>query len=105
MTEIIAAIVAFVLGYIVSALNAKFLSSKLEDISNATIIETIIRQAINIAYLVIVFFVVSKLNISIFLPLLGAAVGLTIPIVKLTVKLVSKVSAASKPSEKNGDEK
>ena len=105
MTEIIAAIVAFVLGYIISALNAKFLSSKLENISNATITEALIRQAINIAYLVIVFFVVNRLNISIFLPLLGAALGLTIPTVMLTVKLVGKISAASQPSEKNGDEK
>ena len=104
MSVWIAALAAFVLGIAVSALNARFLSSKLENISSATVTEALLRQAVNIVYLVVVFFVLEKLNISIFVPLLAAAVGLTIPTVLLTVKLVSRISAVTEDSERNGGE-
>ena len=78
--NIIAALIAFLGGSVISVINAvitaKQINSETHSISGNTLI---LRQALSFAYLAVVYFIVRKLPIDMYWPLLGAAAGLTIP--------------------------
>ena len=86
-----AALIAFFGGAMISLINAvitaKQLKSNKDNMGNASLL----RQILNLAYLVITYFVVRKLNIEFFLPLLGAAIGLTVPSVLFAITIAKKM--------------
>ena len=88
-SNFIAALVAFLGGSVISVVNAvitaKQINSETHSISGNT---PIIRQVLSFAYLAGVFLVVRKLPIDPFWPLIGAAVGLTVPSILFTLTIV-----------------
>ena len=65
-------------------------------VSYTHLITAVIRQVINVAYLAAVYFVSSAVLSSVVYPLVGAVVGLTVPMFIFTFKLVKKNDSAEK---------
>ena len=90
-TKYIAALAAFLGGSLISLINAiitaKQVKSDKESLGNTPII----RQILSFAYLILAYFVVKKLGIDYLMPLIGAAVGLTVPSVLFTITIANSM--------------
>lgn len=90
-TRYTAALIAFLGGAMISLINAvitaKQVKSNKDKMGNASIL----RQILNLVYLVVTYFVVRKLNVEVFPPLLGAAIGLTVPSVLFAITIAKNM--------------
>ena len=91
-TKYIAALAAFLGGSLISLINAiitakQVKSEELSSFGNASIL----RQVFNVVYFAGTFFVVKKLGIDYLLPMIGAAVGLTIPAILFTITIAKNM--------------
>lgn len=99
METVLAAIVAFLLGCAVASVS--YYISKLiikKDMKHFSLI-SVFRQALNIGYLVAVYFVVKALDLQLAAPLVLAALGITLPMFYFTKKLVSLSDSDIKPPD------
>ena len=95
---------AFAGGMVLSLLFGIFFLKKRTDTQVAAV--TILRQIIGIAYLAVLFFFGRKNGWNIFPPLVGAAVGFTLPSLFVTARLLKdsrkRVSCTSGQTEDTG---
>ena len=87
-TKYIAALIAFLGGALISLINAlitakQVKSSEEQNLANVSLL----RQALSMIYLAATFFVIRKLGIDPMMPLLGAAIGLTVPAILFTLTI------------------
>lgn len=102
--DIIAAAVAFAAGVLVAALNYLISKAVLQKSPEKFSFVTILRQVIQIAFLVLAFFASQKLELNMVYPFVGAVVGLTVPMLFFTKKLVSFNEKLKSENKKKGDE-
>ena len=90
-TKYIAALAAFLGGSLISLINAlitaKQVKSEEQSFGNASII----RQVFSVVYFAGTFFVVKKLGIDHLMPMIGAAVGLTVPAILFTITIAKNM--------------
>ncbi len=90
-TKYVAALAAFLGGSLISLINAlitaKHVQSENQSLGNAPIL----RQVLSFVYLAGTYFVVKKLGIDLMLPLIGAAVGLTVPAILFTITIAKNM--------------
>jgi len=90
-TRYIAALISFLGGSVISLINAlvtaKQVKSKNPNMGSASII----RQVLGLVYLTAVYFVTKKLGIDLLLPLLGAAIGLTVPAILFGITIAKNM--------------
>ena len=95
--RLIAALVISLLGGVAMAsVNYVITNAVMKKKPNMLSITAVIRQVINVAYLAAVYFVSSAVLSSVVYPLVGAVVGLTVPMFIFTFKLVKKYDSAEK---------
>ena len=91
-SNFIAALIAFLGGSVISVINAvitaKQINSETHSISGNTMI---LRQVISFAYLAGVYFLVRKMPVNMYWPLIGAAAGLTIPAVLFALTIAKQM--------------
>ena len=90
-TQYTAALIAFLGGAVISLINAvitaKLVKSNKDAMGNASVL----RQILGLIYLAATYFVVRKLGIDYFLPLLGAAIGVTIPAILFAITIAKNM--------------
>lgn len=64
---------------------------------------SVIRQLLNVAYLVVLFFVAQKTGWDLYALLIGGALGVTVPSFLLTARLVRHIHNEKTPEEKEDD--
>ena len=103
---IVGGILAFLGGAVISAVNYGINLTILKK--NPALLASlgIVRQLLNVGYLVLVFFLSKRLPWELLPLLIGAAVGLTVPSFLLSMRLARKneslSSQQSKPSSEKG---
>ena len=98
--NIIGALLTFVLGVAVAFLNytvARYILQKRPDLYGSS---AVLRQLIQVAYLVAVYFVGSHISVNLWYLLIGAVLGVTLPLFYFTKKLLA-LSASLRDEEKN----
>lgn len=100
--SIVGAIITFALGIIIAGL--VFLLSKaiLTKHPEKFMFSTILRQAIQILYIVAVYFTAPHTPWDLWYVLIGAVLGVTIPMIYFTHRLV-RINATIEESKKEGD--
>ncbi len=103
VTDIIGFIIAVLCGFLVAVLNYFLSKTVLEKAPAKYSLITIVRQVLQIGFLVIVYFVGSKIQaVNSTYILVGAVLGMTVPMVCFTKKLLSLNQANNKTD--NGKE-
>ncbi len=102
MREIIAAAVALIVGVSISYVGYLFSKKAVSKGGNGISLMSFVRQAINIAYFVAVYFISAKLGINIIYPLIAAALGITVPMFYFTYRLIKNME--KKNPEQKGEE-
>ena len=92
MKTVFFALLTFLGGTLIAFINSKLSNGKAKDSTNALLVSAFLRQILNIAYLTAVFFIFRNSEIKILWPLLGAAIGLTVPSAIITVKMMNRIS-------------
>ncbi len=87
---IIAAVAALLGGACISFVNYLITGAIMKKNPNKISFSAVYRQIMNIIYLVAVYFISSILVSSVVYPLVGAVIGLTVPMFYFTYKLVKK---------------
>ena len=87
----ITALIAFFGGAMISLINAVITARQLKSDKDNMGNLSVFRQIFGLVYLVIVYFAVRKLGIDYFLPLLGAAIGLTIPAILFAITIANNM--------------
>lgn len=90
-TKYIAALIAFLGGAVISLINAVITAKQVKDESQGIGKTSIIRQVLSLIYLAATYFVVRKMGIDFFLPLLGAAIGLTVPAILFAITIANNI--------------
>ena len=85
-TQYTAALIAFLGGAVISLINAVITAKQVKSNKDAMGNASVLRQILGLIYLAATYFVVRKLGIDYFLPLLGAAIGVTIPAILFAKK-------------------
>ena len=101
---IVGAVLAFLGGVGVAALNAALSKSVLKKKPSALASFFAVRQIINVAYLAAVFFLAPYLPWELFPLLIGAALGITIPSFYFTAKLTRYNDSLHKTNGKGDGE-
>lgn len=83
---IICAAGALLLGCLVSVLNARLTSKHKDDEINRLAAISFLRTLISFAFLAAVFFAVRAMGYDFLLPMLAAALGLTVPAIIMAIK-------------------
>lgn len=98
--DIIGAVVAAVIGLIVASANYLISRKILIKAPDKYSLVTVLRQVIQIGYLALVYFVCAKTGIadSVYL-LIGAVLGMTVPMFFFTKKLLSVNEGLSRKTE------
>ncbi|MBQ9912743.1 MAG: hypothetical protein IJO73_00790 [Clostridia bacterium] len=96
---VICALAGLLIAYINYLLSRKILKAAPEKFALATVA----RQIIQVGYLAAVYFIGDGLTVSLVWLLVGAAVGMTVPMAFFTKKLVAFNEAAAAET-KNGEE-
>ena len=108
ITNIIGAVIAAVIGFLIAFANYVFSKKVLLKSPKKYSGTFVVRQIIQVAYLVLVYFIGSKTQIADLTYLLvGAVAGMTIPMFFFTKKLISvndatKTNKAEKEDESDG---
>ena len=98
--DIIAAIITFALGFVIAGLNYLLSRAILKKCPEKYVFSTIIRQVIQILYIVAVYFVSTAIQFNSWYMLIGAVLGITVPMFFFTYKLVKlNQSTNSKETE------
>ncbi|MBQ3137577.1 MAG: hypothetical protein IJB74_08880 [Clostridia bacterium] len=101
--NIIGALICALAGFIVALVNYLLSKRILETRPEKFAFSAVARQVIQIGYLVTVFFIGSRLTVNLTFLLVGAVLGMTVPMIFFTKKLLSfNESAQMKP--KAGEE-
>ena len=90
-TRYTAALIAFLGGAVISLINAVITAKQVKDESQGIGKTSIIRQVLSLIYLAATYFVVRKMGIDYFLPLLGAAIGLTVPAILFAITIANNI--------------
>lgn len=102
---IVGGLLAFLGGAAVSALNYWINRRALEKKPSALASLSVVRQLLSVGYLAAVFFLSRALSVEVTWPLVGAALGLTVPAVLLSFRLAKRndsLSAGTGSSEEEG---
>jgi F0F1-type ATP synthase assembly protein I len=105
VTDIIGVIIAVLCGFLVAVLNYFLSKTVLEKAPAKYSLITIVRQVLQIGFLVVVYFTGTKTQLAdpVYL-LIGAVLGMTIPMVYFTKKLLSfNKTTDTKKEEKEGE--
>ncbi|MBE6766983.1 MAG: hypothetical protein E7550_05255 [Ruminococcaceae bacterium] len=102
--NIIGAAVAFLLGAAIAYLNFHLSKNMLKKSPEKYAVSTVWRQGIQVLYLVAVFIIAEKLPLNSFYPLLGAALGITIPGFYFTSRLLKFNSEIAKQKTESEDD-
>ena len=89
--KIIAALIAFLGGSLISLINALITAKQAASEDQSITSASTIRQVLSMAYMIGTYFIVRKLGIDYLLPLLGAAIGLTVPSVLFAITIAKKM--------------
>ena len=102
--NIVGAIITFALGTGIAGLN--FLLSKiiLLKCPEKYAFSTILRQVIQILYIVAVYFITPYTPWNLWYMIFGAVFGITIPMIYFTSKLVKLNDSTTKNNKKEGDD-
>ena len=88
----IAALIAFAGGALISLINALITAKQVSsDKETNTGSYSIIRQVVSILFLTGTYLVVRKVGIEPMLPLIGAAIGLTVPAILFTITIAKHI--------------
>lgn len=98
-SSVVCAVAALILGSIVSVLNARMTEKHKDDEISKLAAISFLRTLICFAVLAAVFFLVRALRIDYLLPLLGAALGLTVPTVIIAIRTAKGIK---KGDDSNG---
>ncbi len=90
-TRYIAALIAFLGGALIALVNAILTAKEVNVDSKLPAPAAVIRQICNIIYFVGTYFVVRKLGIDVMWPLIGAAIGLTVPSILFAITIAKHV--------------
>ena len=90
-TQYTAALIAFLGGAVISLVNAVITARQVKSNKDAMGNATVLRQILGLIYLTATYFVVRKLGIDYFLPLLGAAIGVTIPSILFAITIAKNM--------------
>ncbi|MBQ6505283.1 MAG: hypothetical protein IJI57_15350 [Flexilinea sp.] len=90
-TKYIAALAAFLGGSLISLINAIITAKQVKSENQSLGSTPILRQALSFVYLAGTYFVVKKLGIDYMMPLIGAAVGLTVPAILFTITIAKNM--------------
>lgn len=96
---VICALAGLLIAYVNYALSRKILEANPEKLALATVA----RQIIQVGYLMAVYFIGSEFTVSLTFLLVGAAAGMTVPMLFFTKKLVA-FNEGMAAKEKNGEE-
>ena len=86
-TKYIAALIAFLGGALISLINAIITAKQVKSDKQNPANVSLLRQALSVVYLAGTYFVVRKLEIDYLMPLLGAAIGLTVPAILFAITI------------------
>ena len=86
----------------ISVLNDRITRRLLKKGTNGLVLTSVLRQAINIAYLIGVFAVGSATKLNLFALLLGAAFGITLPMFFFTARLLKGDPGSGEEAGKDG---
>lgn len=101
--NIVGAIITFVLGFAVAGLNFLLSKAILTKQPEKYAFSTILRQLIQILYIVAVYFVAEKTPWDMMYMLVGAVLGVTLPMFFFTQRLV-KINDTMIKNRKEGDD-
>ncbi len=102
--DIIAALAFLAGGCAVSYLNYLISRMIIRKKPNILASSAVIRQIINIAYLAAVYFLTPMTEASLMYTIVGAVIGLTVPMLILTAKLVKEIDNVNKTNANNTDD-
>lgn len=102
--EIVGAAIAASVGFAIAYINYVISKSVLEKSPQKYSFTTVLRQIIQIGYLAAVYFIGEKTGIDVIYLLIGAVLGITLPMFYFTKKLVNFNEAFYK-TEKGKEEK
>ena len=94
-----AAVFTFLLGAIIAGVNAKITEKLARRKTNAVVGFSLARQAIDLLYLALVYFISKRMDIAPVPALLGAAAGLTIPMIVFAVRSANRLRKKGDDSE------
>ncbi len=102
LPDIIGAIVAAIAGFLIAFINYTFSKKVLMKAPDKFFTSTMARQVLHVLFLVLVYFIGTKTEIAnVTYLLVGAVLGMTIPMVYFTKKLLSlNKSTVTKKEEK-----
>ena len=101
--NIVGAIITFVLGFAVAGLNFLLSKAILTKQPDKYAFSTILRQLIQVLYIVAVYFVAEKTPWDMMYMLVGAVLGVTLPMFFFTQRLV-KINDTMIKNRKEGDD-
>ena len=90
-TKYIAALASFLGGSLISLINALITAKQVKSEKESFGSASILRQVLSVIYLCGTYFVVRKLGIDYLMPLVGAAVGLTVPAILFTLTIAKNM--------------
>lgn len=108
LLDIIGAVVAATVGFLIAFINYIFSKKVILKTPEKYFVTSVVRQALQIGFLVVVYFVGSKIqSVDIIYLLVGAVVGMTIPMFFFTKKILAlneslKQRKTEKEDEANG---
>lgn len=86
-----AALIAFLGGSAISLINAIITAKQVKSENQSLTAASTLRQVLSFAYLIAAYFVIKKLGIDLLLPLLGAAIGLTVPAILFAITIANQM--------------
>lgn len=103
--DIIGALVAAIAGFLVAFINYTFSKKVLIKTPDKYLFTTMARQVLQVLFLVLVYFIGTKTKVAnVMYLLVGAVLGMTVPMVYFTKKLLSFNKATdTKKEEKEGE--
>ncbi len=96
---VICAAAGFLIAYVNYVLSRKILETRPEKL----VLSTVARQVVQVGYLAAVYLIGSRLTVSLTYLLVGAVVGMTVPMLFFTKKLVAFNESLAQKS-KSGEE-
>ncbi len=101
----IGAVICTLAGFIIAFVNYTVSKKILETRPEKFALATVFRQVVQVGYLIAVYFLGARLDVSLAYLLIGAVVGMTVPMFFFTKKLVSfNESLAKKVKNMEEDE-
>lgn len=101
-SDIIGAVIAFCIGVAVASVNYAFSRYVIKKHSDKYAVTAVVRQLIQVAYLVLLFFFGEKTPWDRMWLLVGGCLGITIPMIWFTLQLV-KLNASLNRKEESSD--